>query len=248
MADLKKTEKFVYNWSNRLVVDFANALAVVNPPVAGPIGAQGPIGPTGATGPAGAIGPAGLTWKGTYSASGVYVLNDAVGYGGASYYNVLACTSCTGNPSTNATNWALLASIGATGPTGATGPQGPAGSGGETKAVVNVTPAANVSLTTTANKTIFDLGVIIGSAFPSITVTVSNLSSRSVGDELMLIARPLPSAGNDITIYFDSNSFYITSGSTNTLSSLNFSGTTQKRLAGVYIFDGQKFVNSAENY
>lgn len=246
MAELKISEKNVYNWLNKPVVDFANALAVVNPPVAGVAGAQGPIGPTGATGPAGAIGPAGLNWKGTYSASGVYVLNDAVGYGGASYYNVLACTSCTGNPSTNATNWALLASIGATGPTGATGPQGP--SGGETKAVVAVTPAANVSLTTTANKNIFDLGVIIGSAFPSITVTVSNLSSRSVGDELILIARPLPSSGNNITIYFDSNSFYITAGSSSTISSLFFNGTTQKRFAGSYIFDGQKFVNSADNY
>ena len=96
----------------------------------GPTGSTGPAGPTGSTGPTGptgAVGPAGLTWEGTYSGSGAYFLNDAVGFGGASYYNILACTSCTGNPSTNTTNWALLANIGATGATGATGPIGPTG-------------------------------------------------------------------------------------------------------------------------
>ena len=92
--------------------------------IAGVTGAQGVQGVTGIQGAVGPIGPAGLTWQGTYSASGTYVLNDAVGFGGASYYNILACSSCTGNPSSNTTNWALLANIGAT---GATGPQGPIG-------------------------------------------------------------------------------------------------------------------------
>ena len=92
--------------------------------IAGVTGAQGVQGVTGIQGAVGPIGPAGLTWQGTYSASGTYVLNNAVGFGGASYYNILACSSCTGNPSSNTTNWALLANIGATGATGPTGPQG----------------------------------------------------------------------------------------------------------------------------
>ena len=98
--------------------------------IAGVTGAQGVQGVTGIQGAVGPIGPAGLTWQGTYSASGTYVLNDAVGFGGASYYNILACSSCAGNPSSNTTNWALLANIGATGLQGIQGVAGVAGAGG----------------------------------------------------------------------------------------------------------------------
>ncbi len=92
--------------------------------IAGPAGAQGVQGVAGIQGSVGPIGPAGLNWQGTYSAVASYVLNDAVGFGGASYYNILPCTACAGDPSTNTTNWALLANIGATGPQGPAGPQG----------------------------------------------------------------------------------------------------------------------------
>jgi len=92
--------------------------------IAGVAGAQGSTGATGIQGAVGPIGPAGLNWQGTYSITGAYVLNDAVGFGGASYYNILPCTNCQLNPSLNTTNWALLANIGATGATGPTGPQG----------------------------------------------------------------------------------------------------------------------------
>tara|TARA_R110000868_G_scaffold409454_1_gene694949 strand:+ start:1130 stop:2551 length:1422 start_codon:yes stop_codon:yes gene_type:complete len=126
--------------------------------VAGPTGPQGipgstgGAGTTGATGPqgiqgvAGPIGPAGLNWQGVWSASGVYAADDAVGFGGASWF----CINPTGpnvlSPDLDPTNWALLASEGATGPAGptgaagvagaagATGPQGPAGSIGLTGA------------------------------------------------------------------------------------------------------------------
>jgi hypothetical protein len=112
--------------------------------IAGVAGAQGSTGATGPQGAVGPIGPAGLTWQGTYSASGAYVLNNAVGFGGASYYNILACTSCAGNPSSNTTNWALLANIGATGATGPTGPQGIQGLIGATgsQGVIGATGAA----------------------------------------------------------------------------------------------------------
>lgn len=92
--------------------------------IAGVTGAQGVQGVQGIQGSVGPIGPAGLNWQGTYSLTGTYVLNDAVGFGGASYYNILACSSCAGNPSSNTTNWALLANIGATGLQGPAGIQG----------------------------------------------------------------------------------------------------------------------------
>jgi hypothetical protein len=112
--------------------------------IAGVTGAQGVQGVTGIQGSVGPIGPAGLNWQGTYSPTGTYVLNDAVGFGGASYYNILACSSCAGDPSLNTTNWALLANIGATGAVGPTGPQGLIGLTGATgpQGVIGLTGAA----------------------------------------------------------------------------------------------------------
>jgi hypothetical protein len=113
-------------------------------------GPQGPVGPAGsqglqgAAGTAGAqgtpgvpgpIGPAGLNWQGQWVAGNIYLVNDAVGYNGASYF----CISPNGSviaPDLDTTNWALLASEGATGPAGSPGPtgltgvQGPEGSTG----------------------------------------------------------------------------------------------------------------------
>jgi hypothetical protein len=107
------------------VQNFATQVAAVIPP-----GAQGPIGPQGVPGP---VGPAGLNWQGAWSALGSYVADDAVGYGGASYF----CTNAVGpsvtTPDIDLTHWALLASQGATGPQGPQGiqgPQGPPGAGG----------------------------------------------------------------------------------------------------------------------
>jgi len=110
--------------------------------LSGGVGPQGPIGATGATGatgpqgiqgPAGPIGPAGLNWQGTWSASGVYVQDDAVAYNGASYFAINPVGPSATPPDVDTANWALLAAQGAqgiqgpTGATGATGPQGPQG-------------------------------------------------------------------------------------------------------------------------
>jgi hypothetical protein len=103
----------------------------------GPTGAQGVAGPTGPAGVPGPVGPAGLTWRSTWVSGTSYILNDAVGYNGASYYCILA-TSGTTNPASNTTNWALLASQGAIGATGATGLQGPTGATGPSGAVPNL--------------------------------------------------------------------------------------------------------------
>lgn len=107
-------------------------------------GSQGPQGVAGATGPAGPqgvpgpVGPAGLNWQSSWSASGTYVIDDAVGYNGASYFCINPVGPSLTTPDIDTANWALLAAQGATGPQGPqgatglqgpTGPQGPAGSG-----------------------------------------------------------------------------------------------------------------------
>jgi len=95
----------------------------------GSIGPQGPQGVQGPAGPLGPVGPAGLEWQGAWVSGTSYVENDAVGYGGASWFCILA-TSGTTTPDLDITNWALLASQGAQGVQGVQGPtgaQGPAG-------------------------------------------------------------------------------------------------------------------------
>jgi hypothetical protein len=99
-------------------------------------GEQGPIGPQGIqgnTGATGAVGPAGLEWRNRWDAGTPYVEDDAVSFGGASYFCILA-TSGTSNPSVDTAHWALLASQGAQGPAGAQGPTGPQGPQGESGA------------------------------------------------------------------------------------------------------------------
>jgi hypothetical protein len=125
---------------------------------AGTAGVQGVPGPQGIQGIAGAVGPAGLEWQGAWVSGTSYVADDAVAFGGASYFCINA-TSGTTNPASDTVNWALLASQGAVGPqgpqglqgvqgvpgpagvqgpiglTGAAGTQGPIGSTGPTGAV-----------------------------------------------------------------------------------------------------------------
>lgn len=93
-----------------------------------PAGQQGPIGPQGVAGP---VGPAGLNWQGAWVSGASYVIDDAVGYDGASWF-CIAPTSGTVAPDLATTAWALLAAEGAQGqqgPQGIAGPAGPSGSG-----------------------------------------------------------------------------------------------------------------------
>lgn len=117
----------------------------------GPTGYQGPTGPQGiygATGPqgyqgsVGAVGPAGLVWKGLWSSSSTYSVNDTVGFTGASWFCIATVSSATiSNPYQTSANWALLADQGAPGvqgdqgsigAQGVTGPQGVQGIQGVT--------------------------------------------------------------------------------------------------------------------
>ncbi len=90
----------------------------------GPMGATGSMGPTGLTG---ATGVAGLAFRGSYSSSLSYGLNDAVSYLGASYIS-MAVGNVGNTPGLNAAYWNVLAAQ------GAAGAQGPAGAAGATGA------------------------------------------------------------------------------------------------------------------
>jgi len=90
------------------------------------VGTQGPQGVQGPLGPPGPVGPAGLEWQGQWVSGTSYVADDAVGFGGASYF-CIAPTSGTTAPNLATANWALLASQGAIGPAGAQGPTGSQG-------------------------------------------------------------------------------------------------------------------------
>jgi hypothetical protein len=92
----------------------------------GPAGPQGNPGVQGIPGTAGAVGPAGLEWKGVWTSGTSYIADDAVGYGGSSWFCILA-TSGTTTPNLDTTHWALLASQGAQGIQGIAGPTGPQG-------------------------------------------------------------------------------------------------------------------------
>jgi hypothetical protein len=92
----------------------------------------GPQGPQGIQGPPGPVGPAGLNWEGTWSAFTTYAENDAVSFGGASYfcYNPAGVGPSASNPTVDTANWALLAAQGAPGTQGIQGFQGLAGTNG----------------------------------------------------------------------------------------------------------------------
>jgi hypothetical protein len=104
---------------------------------AGPTGVQGPIGPQGVPGP---VGPAGLNWQGSWSALGTYVIDDAVGYGGASWFCIDPVGPSATTPDADFTNWALLAQQGSP---GTAGPQGVAGVPGPNSITVNTTAIAS---------------------------------------------------------------------------------------------------------
>src|SRR5262252_3747154 len=93
-------------------------------------GAQGIAGPTGPVGPQGATGPmgTGIVYKGVWSASTNYGLNDSVTYGGSSY--IALKTSVNVIPGTDPTTWGIFAAQGTTGAQGAPGIQGPTGAQG----------------------------------------------------------------------------------------------------------------------
>lgn len=100
---------------------------------AGAPGATGAQGPTGATGATGAAGPAGLNWRGAWSGSTAYNVDDSVQSSGSVFFCLVANTNqqpSTAYPPVTTTYWAPMAIEGAQGPQGATGPTGATGTTG----------------------------------------------------------------------------------------------------------------------
>src|SRR4029450_5880271 len=71
-----------------------------------------------------------MIWRGTWSASTAYVVNDGVTYTGSSYICVSNVGPSATPPDADVLHWQLLASVGAQGPQGNTGARGPQGATG----------------------------------------------------------------------------------------------------------------------
>ena len=138
---------------------------------AGPQGVQGPIGPQGALGP---VGPAGLNWQGAWSASGTYVVDDAVGYAGASYFCINNVPLGLMPPSADTVNWALLASQGAQGPQGIPGVQGSTGAQGPQGLPGSIAPYTNGTVIAVSGGT----GTVMTADINAIVATTNNWSVR----------------------------------------------------------------------
>jgi hypothetical protein len=168
---------------------------------------QGPIGPqgnTGPTGPQGPVGPAGLEWQSTWDKNTSYVEDDAVAFGGASYFCILAIPGSllNDNPENDTTHWALLASQGAVGPTGPAGPIGPQGPIGS--------PTVKVIKTTITQAQILQL----------FTTPITILESLETGKAKMPlnILCKRSGAGTNYTIALNQFALSSSSGATYTLS------------------------------
>jgi hypothetical protein len=159
------------------------------------VGAEGPQGVEGPAGPPGPVGPAGLEWQGAWVSGTSYVANDAVGYGGASYFCILA-TSGTTTPNLATSNWALLASQGAIGPQGAQGPTGPQGAAGGAGTLQQTLTNGNTfaqtvgpdTYTTTLSSTSIKVGASSDSGMTLSTTQI--LFEKSGGTEFMSLQFP----------------------------------------------------------
>jgi len=170
---------------------------------AGPTGAQGVAGPTGAAGAPGPVGPAGLNWQGSWSALGTYVIDDAVGYGGASWFCIDPVGPSATNPSADPTNWALLAAQGANGTTGATGLQGPTGAAGPSNvlsigSVTTLAAGSSATATITGSSPIqtLNLGIPQGAAGSSTAaVLIAKISQSGINTPPTMIIKENTTGG-----------------------------------------------------
>lgn len=130
-------------------------------------GSQGIQGIPGSPGVPGPVGPAGLNWQGSWNPSTSYVVDDAVGYNGASYFCIqnIPGNIANQNPFLDTTNWALLAAQGADGPPGPPGAQGANGLQGDPGPIGPTGPANTLVIGTVTNG---------GTAAATITGTAPN--------------------------------------------------------------------------
>lgn len=173
----------------------------------GPQGIQGPMGATGAQGLQGVAGPqgpqgppgssggavTGLNYRGTYSSTAIYAVNDFVSFDGSSYISVVAGNQ--GNvPGASSLAWALLAqggtgligppgltgSQGLQGPTGAQGPEGPQGPAGTAGANGSPGLVYRGAYASTTNYALGDVVIWQGASYASLlAANVGNTPSSS---------------------------------------------------------------------
>lgn len=201
-------------------------------------GAQGIQGPAGPAGPAGPVGPAGLNWQGAWSALGTYVVDDAVGYGGASWFCISNIGPSVTTPDLDTTHWALLAAQGATGPTGATGAQGPTGATGPQGASGNNTlqQVLTNSTSLTNGRNFQGTGAGVGNLGFNINGFGTNCSINNSGTNINAFGTDAASSntGNDVNAIGNEaafnntgngvNAFGYNAGYNNTFSNVNLFG------------------------
>jgi hypothetical protein len=123
----------------------------------------------------------GISWRGSWSSTVAYRVNDAVEYQGSSF---LARVANTAVAPTNATDWATLAGAGAAGPKGPTGPKGSAGANGRT--VLNGSGAPSDLVGTTGDFYIDTASKLIyGPAVSHCTLQRGCLTTRGSGTSLV---------------------------------------------------------------
>jgi hypothetical protein len=159
------------------------------PGTTGSPGIQGVPGEQGIQGLAGEVGPAGLEWEGAWNKFNSYVEDDAVSFGGASYFCILAIEGSTlnGNPTVDTTHWALLAAQGAPGLQGIQGIpgiQGPPGTQG-IQGIQGIQGVPGTAATQTLQQTV-DLGNTISGIAGGVTftTTLTNLSVKIGGSSI----------------------------------------------------------------
>lgn len=183
------------------------------------VGSEGPQGIQGPAGPPGPVGPAGLNWQGAWDTDSSYVVDDAVGFNGASWFCISDVTGTgNSNPEEDTTSWALLAAQGAVGPQGPqgpTGPQGPQGPQGDGAVqnyknyVAQIIPNSSSSITTNV------LENTLGT-----TVTLSWVSGKlraTLGSSIMTTTNFYLNTSS----YFGGSNYYITTPTPVSLSTID---------------------------
>ena len=119
--------------------------------------------------------------------------------------------------------------------------------GNETKSVTNITPTANITITTTANKNYFVLGYIDGDILSSIQITLGNPGEQVIGDQIIIISQP-DTTNTNIDICYDPSNFYLAHcGSPDSPPCSNFGDGSPERDVTVFIYDGAVFCATWDN-
>jgi hypothetical protein len=244
-----------------LKLSYKNDLGIIKPiegdGSTGPEGPEGPQGPAGPQGVAGPVGPAGLNWQGSWSASGTYVVDDAVGYGGASWFCIDPVGPSATTPDLDPTNWALLA---AEGSPGVAGPQGIAGPNSITVNTTAITAGATERLLfeSTANVVTEDarLKYVVSRGSLISTGKLNNVQNTALGDFALSATttglyntgvgyqalRNLSSGADNVAIG-NSAASQVTSGNGNVAIGKSAMGSSASSMSGLVAIGSNALVN-----